>query len=177
MNFYPFTNLKTERLKLRKTFSKDLEDILFLRSDQTVNKYIDRPPAQTLKDAEDFLNKISKGLEEGKNVYWTITFKDDDKMIGSICLWNFSQDEKIGEVGFDLKPEFHGQGIMTEALKTVLDFGFKKLKLEKIEAYTHHQNESSKRLLIKNNFKIVEGKMDEYNSNNIVLECKAFHIK
>jgi ribosomal-protein-alanine N-acetyltransferase len=155
---------------------KDLEDILFLRSDPTVNKYIDRSPAQKLKDAEDFFNKISKGFDEGKNINWTITYKDNDKMIGSICLWNFSEDEKIGEVGYDLKPEFQGQGIMTEALKAILNFGFEQLKLEKIEAYTHHQNESSKRLLVKNNFKIIKGKIDEYNSNNIVFQCEPFHV-
>lgn len=172
MNFHPFPNLQTERLSLRKTSTQDLEDILFLRSDQTVNKYIDRPPTQNLKDAEVFLNKISKGLNEGKNINWTITLKGNDKMIGSICLWNFSEDEKIGEVGYDLKPKFHGQGIMTEALKTIMNFGFEKLKLEKIEAYTHHQNEGSKQLLAKNNFKVVEGKIDEYNSNNVIFQCE-----
>lgn len=131
MNFHPFPYLQTKRLNLRKTSAQDLEDILFLRSDQTVMKYIDRLPAETLKDAEDFLNKISKGLDEGKNVYWTITSKSDDQMIGSICLWNFSADGKVGEVRYDLKPEFQGQGIMTEALKTVLNFGFKKVEIRK----------------------------------------------
>lgn len=177
MNFPPFSILQTQRLNLRRTLKIDLEDILFLRSDQTVNKYIERSPAKTLKDTEDFFNKISNGFDKGKNINWTITFKDDDRMIGSICLWNFSEDKKIGEVGYDLKPQFHGQGIMTEALKTILNFGFEQLGLEKIEAFTHFQNESSNRVLIKNNFKIVEGKIDEYNSNNLVLECEAFNFK
>jgi len=170
MIFHPFPKLKTERFNLRKTSHQDLEDILFLRSNKIVNKYIDRPPAQNLKDAEDFLNKISNGLDEGKNIYWTITSQENDKMMGSICLWNFSEDKKVGEVGYDLKPEFHGKGIMTEVLKAILKYGFEKLNLEKIEAYTHHQNESSKRLLIKNNFTLIEGKKDEYYADNIVFE-------
>ncbi len=170
MNFNPFPTLQTERFNLRKTSTQDLEDLLFLRSNPIVNQYIDRPLAQSLKDAEDFLTKIAKGLDEGKNVYWTISYKGNDQMIGSICLWNFSENGKIGEVGYDLKPEFHGQGIMTEVLKSILIFGFEQLQLEKIEAYTHHQNEASKRLLVKNNFRLVEGKKDEFNQANIVFE-------
>ena len=170
MNFNPFPILKTERLVLRKTNESDLESILFLRSDLSVNKYIDRPPAKSLKDAEDFLVKISNGLEEGKNINWTITLNGSDNMVGSICLWNFSEDQKVGEVGYDLKPNFQGKGIMTEAIKRVIDYGFNNLQLKKIEAYTHHSNESSKKLLVQNNFNLVEGKKDEYNSKNLVFE-------
>ena len=35
---------------------------------------------------------------------------------------------------------------MSEALKSVINFGFKELKLDSIEAFTHKENENSKKL-------------------------------
>jgi len=170
MNFILFPKLTTDRLILRKATKADGNEILFLRSDQSVNKYINRPPTKNLKDAEDFMEKIEHGIQKGQNINWNITLKNDPKMIGTICLWNFSEDQKIGEVGYDLHPQFHGKGIMSEALKCVVNFGFQKLNLEKIEAYTHRENESSKRLLENNNFTLVSEKNDNNNEFNIVFE-------
>jgi len=170
MNFILFPKLTTDRLILRKATKADGNEILFLRSDQSVNKYINRPPTKNLKEAEDFMEKIENGIQKGQNINWNITLKNDPKMIGTICLWNFSEDQKIGEVGYDLHPQFHGKGIMSEALKCVVNFGFQKLNLEKIEAYTHRENESSKRLLENNNFTLVSEKNDNNNEFNIVFE-------
>jgi len=170
MNFILFPKLTTDRLILRKATKADGNEILFLRSDQSVNKYINRPPTKNLKEAEDFMEKIEHGIQKGQNINWNITLKNDPKMIGTICLWNFSEDQKIGEVGYDLHPHFHGKGIMSEALKCVVNFGFQKLNLEKIEAYTHRENESSKRLLENNNFTLVSEKNDNNNEFNIVFE-------
>lgn len=70
-------------------------------------------------------------------------------------MWNFSKNKKTAEVGYDLDPEFQSKGIMSESLKMIIDFGLKKLKLDKIEAFTHAENESSKKLLEKNGFRLM----------------------
>ena len=172
LKFIPFPRLVTERLTLRQTTKNDCEEILFLRSDKEVNKYIKRPTPRNVRDAEEFVNKIAKGIENGENIYWGITLKGSTKMIGSICLWNFSSDRKKAEVGYDLSPEFQNQGIMSEALKCVLNFGFKNLELDEIEAFTHYGNESSKRLLMKNNFSLIENRKDKDNADNIIFKIK-----
>jgi ribosomal-protein-alanine N-acetyltransferase len=48
--------------------------------------------------------------------------------------------------------KFQGQGIMQEAVQTVIDFVFQTLKLKKILAVTHHENQNSTNLLLKLNF-------------------------
>ncbi len=150
----------------------DAQQVLFLRSDKEVNKYIQRPVTNTIADAEAFVDKITRGLEKGENINWSLTLKGDPKMIGSICLWNFSEDQKTGEVGYDLISEYHAQGIMSEALACVLDFGFDKLGLNEIEAFTHYLNEPSTRLLAKHDFKHLEGRKDEDNKNNMIFSTK-----
>jgi len=169
-NFTPFPVLTSTRLKLRHLSVDDAADIFFLRADAEVNKYIDRPAPNHLDDARAFANKINEGIENGDHIYWAITQIDSDQMIGSICLWQFSDDRKTGETGYDLHPDFQGKGIMSEALKMVLNYGFNTLGLDKIEAFTHYANEASKQLLLKNHFILVPNKKDEYNANNLIFE-------
>jgi ribosomal-protein-alanine N-acetyltransferase len=83
---------------------------------------------------------------------WSIYSKNSAKMIGSIGLWRFSDDRRQAELGYELLPEKHKKGIMTEALRPVLDFGFYELELETIAAVTHWENLASIRLLEKYNF-------------------------
>ena len=170
MEFTPFPELKTERLILRKLEEFDCNMVLFLRSDKIVNQYIKRPKTESKADAIKFINKINKGIVDNEWFYWSITLKDNPKMIGTICLWNFSDNGKVAEVGYDLDPKFQGKGIMNEALKCVIEFGFDILKLNNIEAFTHKENISSTKLLLKNKFKLIEDRKDEDNLNNIIFE-------
>jgi ribosomal-protein-alanine N-acetyltransferase len=171
-NFTPFPELETERLLLRKATKKDVPVILFLRSDPNVNKYIKRPVPKNEDEAEVFLNKVNKGVDDGENIYWAITQKGTTKMLGAISLWNFSADRKKAEVGYDLNPEFHNRGIMSEALVAAVDFGFNTLNFELIDAYTHFENESSKRMLVKNGFILNENRKDDDNTDNIIFELR-----
>lgn len=68
-------------------------------------------------------------------------------------MWNFSKNNKTSEVGYDLNPIFQRKGIMNEALKSVVDFGFSKLNLNKIEEFTHKENESSLKAKFKLTYK------------------------
>lgn len=163
-----FTEIKTERLILRCLKQTDWKMISYLRTDKDVNKFVKRPIAETKEKALEFIAKIKDGINKQNLYYWSITH--NLKMVGTICLWNLSEDKKTAEVGYDLSPEFQGKGIMNEALKSILNFGFHNLNLNIIEAYTHKKNKKSKNLLNKNNFKLIKGKTDEYNKDNIVYE-------
>lgn len=175
MKFIPFPEIKTERLFLRKIEQSDCDVILFLRSDATVTKFIERPENRKTKniaDAIKFIKQLNEYLETNKSITWGITLKNNSKITGTICLWNFSKNNKTAEVGYDLDPKFQGKGIMNEALKMVVDFGFNELRLHKIEAFTYNENENSKKLLKKNGFQFIENRKDEGNKSNIIFELK-----
>ncbi len=164
--------LETKRLVLRSLEKTDSEAIRFLRSDQTVNQFVKRPRTATLQDAINFITKITKGVSDGNWVFWSITIKDNPELVGTICLWNFSDDKKTAEVGYDLHPKTQGKGIMSEALQAVLKYGFETLHLNQIEAYTHKDNEPSKYLLKKHNFNHIENRIDKDNLDNIIFTIK-----
>ena len=172
INFTPFPVLQTERLLLRKLSQKDENEIYFLRSDERVNKYIDRPRATSLEDAHNFINKTNHAIENNECIDWAITFKNESNLMGTICLWNIDKEESKAEVGYELLPDFGGKGIAQEALLEVINFGFDVMKLQTIEAYTHKENLSSIKLLEKFNFKRdqdAESKIDRaVDPNNVV---------
>tara|TARA_B100000767_G_C19663735_1_gene492174 strand:+ start:84 stop:632 length:549 start_codon:yes stop_codon:yes gene_type:complete len=180
MNITTFPEINTERLILRKIEESDSDVILFLRSDKIVNKFIDRPENRKTKNIFDAINHIKKLNTEtvnNKSFSWGITLKNEPKIIGTICLWNFSKDYKTAEVGYDLNPLFQRKGIMNEALKSVVNFGFTTLRLEKIEAFTHVQNENSQKLLVRNRFYLAKDKKDKDNFSNILFEIKKPVVK
>lgn len=164
----PFPELKTERLLLRKVQSSDKHRVHYFRSDKEITKFIKRPQPQTLETAIVHIQKITEEFELNKSVSWGITLKDSPEMIGSICLWNFSEDRKTAEVGYDLDPKFQGKGIMREALKAVVDFGFQKMDFKTIEAYTDYRNIPSKRLLEQFGFIPSPDIKDPDNQDNVV---------
>ena len=170
MNNTNFTELTTERLKLRKLILEDTPQILFLRSDEAVNKYIKRKPMTSLELAKQFIEDRNKDVSQKTIYYWGITLKDNPQLIGTICLWNLSDDKTYAEIGYDLMPDFQHKGIMNEAFKEVIQFGIKTLKLHKIEAFTQYKNEGSIKLLLKNKFVLQKDKREEgFPDNRIYL--------
>lgn len=151
-NFSPFPSLQTERLQLRKLSLDDAEEIFFLRSNDDINKYLDRPRANNIDEAIAFINKVNIGIANNISLYWVICYKDNPKLIGTICLWNFNEQENKAEVGYEVIPDNQGKGIAKEALSKIIEFGFVTMRLDKIEAYTHKENLASTKLLEKFNF-------------------------
>ncbi len=151
--FTPFPVIKTERLILRELLIDDAQEIFALRSDGSVNKYLDRKPGNSIDEAITFIHTIHENTHNNNSIYWAITLNNNDKLIGTICLFNFSDDNLKAEIGYELLPDFQGKGMMQEAIATVINFGMYHIGLQSIEAYTHVENISSTKLLEKFNFK------------------------
>lgn len=147
LNFDPFPTLYTKRLVLRRMEMTDDQDIFFLRSDKKLNEFIDMPLAQTIDDARAHIEKIDNYINKGESIYWVITLPERKNLIGTICLWNISQENEKGETGYMMHPDFQGQGYMHEALEAVIKFGFESMNLKTIEAFTLADNIRSTRLL------------------------------
>ena len=152
LRFTPFPVFTTERLTLRQLTLKDEKEILAIRSDKSVAKFLERPLCKTTAEARKFINRINNNIRKNESVYWGITLKNDNKIIGTICLWNIRKEDSRAEIGFELLPHFQGKGIMQEALTIVLDYGFNSMKLHSVEGNVNPGNSSSIKILEKNNF-------------------------
>jgi ribosomal-protein-alanine N-acetyltransferase len=151
--FTPVPILTTERLTLRQLIINDEHEIFTLRSDSEINKYLDRQISNTVDDARDFINKVSENINKNDSLYWAITFSDKNILVGTICLFGFSDENDNCEIGYELLTNFQGQGIMKEAVEKVIDHAFNAIKVQKIEAFFHRDNQSSIKLLEKFSFR------------------------
>ena len=151
--FTPFPILITERLTLRQLVIKDEQEIFALRSDSEINKYLDRKIANTIDDARNFINSVNENINKNDSVYWAITFRDKNILVGTICLFSFSDENDKCEIGYELLTDFQGKGIMKEAVEKVIDYAFNTIKVQKIEAFFHRDNQSSIKLLKKFSFR------------------------
>jgi ribosomal-protein-alanine N-acetyltransferase len=170
VSFTPFPFLTTENYSLRNLMPADEQEIFALRSSDEINKYLDRPKANTLDDARNFITKIINGIAKNESIFWVVTPKDESKLLGTICLWKISKEEAKAEIGYELLPENHGKGIMQEVIPRVLQFGFEEIKLEMIEAELSPRNLKSVRLLEKNNF--TPAAVNEENPDSVVYALK-----
>ncbi|MEP6583603.1 MAG: GNAT family N-acetyltransferase [Ginsengibacter sp.] len=151
--FFPFPELSTDRLLLRRTNDSDLQQILLLRSNDDVMKYIDRKKAKDLNDARDFLKMVDESLNTGNGILWAIELKEKPGLfIGFICYWRLIKEHYRAEVGYMLLPEFWNKGIMKETLSEVITYAFDKMNLHSIEARINPENKVSASLLISTGF-------------------------
>jgi ribosomal-protein-alanine N-acetyltransferase len=171
--FTSFPTLTTKRLILRALSHRDEEEVFKLRSDDRVNKYLDREPCKSMKDARKFIQLITPAVGQNEVPYWAITLKGSVSLAGTICYFNINRDDSKAEIGFELMPAYHSKGIMQEALLTVIQFGFETLQLKTIEAFTHQYNKRSIRLLQKLNFKEQRTQHAKLDDEYILLKLSA----
>ena len=168
--FRPFPILTTERLILRQLVIGDEQEIFILRSHTEINKYLDRQISNTIDDARNFINKVNENINKSDSLYWAITLSDKNILVGTICLFGFSDENYKCEIGYELLTTFQGQGIMKEAVEKVVDYAFNTIKVKKIEAFLHRDNQSSIKLLEKFSFR----NSNEPDKTNPELVC--FHL-
>jgi [ribosomal protein S5]-alanine N-acetyltransferase len=152
LNFSNFPVFHTDRLKIRQLTDEDANQISVIRSNEIVNQFLNRPKNTSIEDATVFINDIKKRIENKESLYWAISMKENNTLIGTTCLFNFNPEKRMAEIGYELHPDFHGKGIMNEVIATTINYGFTELNLRTIIALTKPENKNSISLLTKNNF-------------------------
>lgn len=152
LSFTPFPKLETPRLVLRQLQSSDAGDIYALRSDKSVNAFLDRPMALSVREASDFIERTNAGIAANQWLLWALVPRGNTRLAGTICLWNIEKEKDKAELGYELLPAFQGKGFMQEAIPKIIEFGTINMQLKIIEAFTKAGNHRSVKLLEKNNF-------------------------
>jgi [ribosomal protein S5]-alanine N-acetyltransferase len=98
-------------------------------------------------------------------------------LVGTICLYNFSEERFSCEIGFELLQDFQRQGIMKEAAEKVIDYTFNiTIQVQRIDAYLHKDNQSSIKLLEKLSF-LNSNNIDEIHTNLISYHLSNTNVK
>lgn len=149
----PFRELHTERFVLRQLQQANAPALLQQRSDPRIIRYLDREPDTSLEQTTALIERITQSAVDNAGVTWGIVRSAaTQELLGTIGLWRIMADHHRAEIGYGLHPDYWQQGIMSEALAAVLNFGFQELKLHSVEANVNPHNTASKRLLEKHGF-------------------------
>ena len=147
--FSNIPELKTERLILRKMLVKDTDDMYEYAKRLDVTKFLTWNPHPNRNYTREYLEYISSRYSAGEFYDWAITLSDDGKMIGTCGFTRFDFNSNLAEVGYVVNPEYHNNGYASEALCAVINFGFKRLALRRIEARHIEGNFASRRVMEK----------------------------
>ena len=151
-SFLPFQNLASDRLLLRQISPEDVKEVFALRSNAETMKYIPRPLVTNNEEALEHIKMIQDKIEKNEGINWAITLKGNQKLIGIIGHYRMRWEHFRSEIGYMLLPEYHGKGIITEAIKLIIDYGFNQMNMHSLEGISDPANTASARVLEKNGF-------------------------
>ncbi|KAF0203724.1 MAG: GCN5-like [Bacteroidetes bacterium] len=103
--------------------------------------------------------------KEGKVIWRAVCSFDNKTFYGSGGLNSLSKKHKKAEIGFWLLTEFWGQGIMTEVMPIICNYGFENLGLHRIEGLVETDNFNCKNAMKKLDF-THEGTMTDWEIKN-----------
>jgi [ribosomal protein S5]-alanine N-acetyltransferase len=109
-------------------------------------------PAKDVTDAISMIDRIGNDYRSGNTVNWVMVERETLQPIGTIGYYR-GFPNGTGEIGFVMKPEYHGNGYMTEALQQAVQFGQEVLKLNRIIAITKLANRPAVHLLERVDFR------------------------
>jgi len=153
--FRKFPEIRTKRLVLREPTMKDAKWYLEHFSRPETVRGQGFPAPKNIGVARSELRQYMVDLYRKRMGFrWIILLKDGKIPVGSVGFykWSPSADHQA-EMGYDLDREYWGRGIMTEAMKAVIDFGFKRMKLNRVEVFIMPRNRRSIRLVKSLGFK------------------------
>ncbi len=135
---------------LRPWLATDLSRLTTLINNQNIVRYMSNqiPHPYTEEDGSLFLSKV---VGQNPVQVFAITFRDE--VVGSIGIFPQTDIyEKNAEIGYWLGEDYWGQGIMTEAILQIVEYGFKTFDLTRIFARPFSSNKASQRVLQKAGF-------------------------
>lgn len=155
-----FPELVTPRLRLRQLRPADAPAVFHIYGDQEVIRYYDLDQMANLEQARELIERQSIRFARGELIRWGITQQIDDLVIGT-CGLVITPQSAQGGLGYDLAQAYWRRGVMSEALRLVIHFGFHAVGLNRIQALVMPGNTASAELLRKLGF-TEEGLLRDY---------------
>jgi ribosomal-protein-alanine N-acetyltransferase len=143
----------TERLMVRGMEMGDEVALFPLKSDADVTRLYGEAPHATVEETKGWVQECIDASQARSAMVWSLVLRSTGSVIGMACLWNFRHEHRCAEVGFELDPGFWRQGLMSEALEAILEYGFSSVGLHRIEATPLAINQASRSLLLRFGFR------------------------
>ncbi len=141
--FSRLPTLTTPRLILRPVRMSDAQDLYEYSRDPQVAQHVLWEAHRSIHQTRAYIRYLLRQYRNAAPGTFAIALRDGGKVIGTIGFMWVQHENRSAEVGYSLSRAYWNRGYMSEALRAVLDFGFTKLNLNRIEAQHECDNPAS----------------------------------
>ena len=144
------SELRTERLVLRRWRAADREPFAALNADPVVMEHFVACP--TRAESDDLVDRIEDHFDREGWGLWAVEVTETGRFIGFTGLWPATFEAHFTpavEVGWRLAQEGWGRGYATEAARAALQDGFERFAFAEIVSMTSVTNTRSQRVMQK----------------------------
>lgn len=139
--------LSTARLRLRPLGPQDAAGLFAVFSDPQVARYWSAPAWTERRQADRSLELDGRDIERGSALRLGIFRRHDDRLIGTVSLFDVNDQCRRGEIGYALTSAAWGHGYATEAVGALVAYCFGPLDFIRLEADIDPRNTASARVL------------------------------
>ena len=140
------------RVRLRAMTEADAPALLPIYGDPEVRRMGYAPPMGSLDDALAVVAETHRLVEARTIFHWGMALADTDVIVGHCTLFHMETRYGRADVGYSLRRDLWGRGLVTEGLGVLLRFAFEVLALRRLEADVDPRNLGSLRVLEKHGF-------------------------
>ncbi len=156
-----FPILQSERLFLRQHEMEDAESYFKIMSDSSVVRYYGKYPLTEISEANEDLTLFNKEFTNGNMIKWALEHKATREYVGSIGAFGLSSPHMRATISCVLGNQFWGVGLAKEGLRTVIQFLFDEVRMNRIQLYVDPINIKAVKLFQSLGFQ-KEGLLREY---------------
>lgn len=154
--------IETDRLVLRRfAYSDDEAMLKHWISDEKIQSLYSEPTYTTKREVKQLLDNYISSYENREYYRWAIIDKETEDCIGQIAYFLVDSKNHFAEIEYCIGSQFQCRGFATEATKAVIEYGFEKMNLHKVQICTKTINKPSKRVIEKCGF-VYEGTLRDY---------------
>lgn len=102
------------------------------------------PKTNSSKDTQSFIKSCLVGLSDNKEVACGIEY--NHCLVGVITFNQINYDLKKAIIGYWVSEEYQGKGLITKSCKTLIEYAFEVLSMEKIQIHVATENIPSKKV-------------------------------
>ena len=142
-------NLVTERLRLRDFAEYDWEAMLAIEGDPETVRYQSFAP-RTEADCRVYIARDLASRTPHRSCFdLAVTLAGTNRVVGRVGLDLKAPEREVAELWFILERASWGQGLMPEAARALVDYGFRERNLRRVFLECDPRNQSGRSAVVK----------------------------
>ncbi len=149
----PLPTLHTSRLTLRPMTVSDTDAVTRMISDSQAefSRWFGWASSSTRPAVKEYIQSAEESMALGSAWHYVVLLWSG-KLVGRVGLSEIDTVNRSAELGYMLRTDAEGSGVMTEAARGLLTCAFEPRHLHRVVAYADCENERSRRVLARLGF-------------------------